>query len=191
MFIPPYATEALPVLTNLPDCATYSKVFEPFIPQLYSLPSQVYNNIGDTEALKQIYISTNPAISGLAFAIATFPVFFIVSEINRNWSQVDRVWSILPTLFHIHYATWARLNGMSTERVDSVLGFSVLWTLRLTYNYWRRGGYQIGSEDYRWMIIKKYIGSVAFFVLNVVFVSSLQIVRIPWSPSSSSREAPH
>lgn len=22
--------------------------------------------------------------------------------------------------------------------------------LRLTFNYWRKGGYSIGSEDYRW-----------------------------------------
>lgn len=22
--------------------------------------------------------------------------------------------------------------------------------IRLTYNYWRRGGYKVGSEDYRW-----------------------------------------
>jgi hypothetical protein len=23
---------------------------------------------------------------------------------------------------------------------------------RLTFNYWRRGGYQVGSEDYRWWV---------------------------------------
>ncbi len=22
--------------------------------------------------------------------------------------------------------------------------------VRLTYNYWRKGGYNVGSEDYRW-----------------------------------------
>lgn len=24
--------------------------------------------------------------------------------------------------------------------------------IRLTFNYWRKGGYQIGSEDYRWFV---------------------------------------
>lgn len=24
--------------------------------------------------------------------------------------------------------------------------------IRLTFNYWRKGGYQIGSEDYRWYV---------------------------------------
>jgi steroid 5-alpha reductase family enzyme len=63
-----------------------------------------------------------------------------------------------------------------------VLAFSVVWSLRLTYNYWRKGGYQIGSEDYRWEMIKKYIGGAPFFLLNVFFISTLQIVSSPTTP---------
>lgn len=129
------------------------------------------------------YLSTNPVISALAFSIATFPIFFIVSEINKNYSQVDRVWSILPTVFNAHYAIWARLNGLPTQRVDNVLAFGVVWSLRLTYNYWRKGGYEIGSEDYRWELIKKYIGGFAFLLLNIVFISTLQIVSLHSSQS--------
>lgn len=108
--------------------------------------------------------------------MATFPIFLLVTEINKNYSQVDRVWSILPTVYHAHWAIWARMNGLPTQRVDNVLAFSVVWSLRLTYNYWRKGGYQVGSEDYRWEIIKKNIGGVPFFLLNVFFISTLQIV---------------
>ena len=122
------------------------------------------------------YINTNPLISALAFSIATFPIFLLVTEINKNYSQVDRVWSILPTIYQAHWAIWARVSGLPTQRVDNVLAVSVVWTLRLTYNYWRRGGYQVGSEDYRWLIIKNNIGSVPFFLLNLFFISTLQIV---------------
>lgn len=114
--------------------------------------------------------------TAIAFTIATMPIFLLVTEINKNYSQVDRIWSILPTVFHAHWAIWARLNGLPTKRVDNILACSVMWTLRLTYNYWRRGGYQVGSEDYRWQIIKKYIGGVPFFLLNVLFISTLQVV---------------
>ena len=48
--------------------------------------------------------------------------------------------------------------------------------IRLTYNYWRKGGYSVGSEDYRWNLIKEHIGMPLFFVLNVVFISTLQSV---------------
>lgn len=181
MLIPHASGMALPAVKALADCADYKQTFEPFLPQLHALPEQIYASLGDLEALKQIYISTNPAIFGLALALGAFPVFWILSEVNRNYSQVDRVWSILPALFNLHYAIWARVNGLQTTRLDNVLAFSAVWSLRLTYNYWRRGGYQVGSEDYRWMLIKKKIGSVAFFLLNIVFISSVQLVCFPHS----------
>lgn len=181
----PNTLTALPIITSLSDCANFSKTVEPYLPQLYAFPSNFLAAVGDSDALKHLYLSTNPIISGLVFSISTFPIFFIVSEVNKNYSQVDRVWSILPTLYHIHYAVWARLNGLPTARVDNVLAFSVLWSLRLTFNYWRRGGYQVGSEDYRWKIIEKKVGRAAFTLLNILFISTLQIVRIP-SPQPSN-----
>ena len=167
---------ALPTVKSLQDCADYHQVFEPYLPQLYTLPDRIFATLSDVDGLKDIYTSTNPAISGLAFAIALMPVFLLVSEINRNFSQVDRVWSLLPTVYHAHYALWARLNDMDTQKVDNVLAFSVVWSLRLTFNYWRKGGYEIGSEDYRWNIIKDKIGAFGLFILNIIFISSVQSV---------------
>lgn len=177
MLVTPPAGVAMPLIKTLADCASYSTTVEPYVPQLYALPEKILANIGDLEALKNIYVATNPIISGFAFSLALFPIFLVVSEINRNWSQVDRVWSILPTVYHIHYAVWARLNGLETQRVDNVMAFSIVWSMRLTFNYWRRGGYQIGSEDYRWNLIKGWIGTPAFFLLNIFFTSSVQSVR--------------
>lgn len=179
MPVAPPAGLSLPIIKTLSDCASWSKTVEPYIPQLYALPDQIVANIGDVEALKSIYAATNPVISGFAFSLALFPIFLVVSEINRNWSQVDRVWSILPTLYHIHYAVWARVNDLPTAKVDHVMAFSVVWSIRLTFNYWRRGGYQIGSEDYRWNLIKGWIGTPAFFLLNILFTSSVQSVSLP------------
>lgn len=41
----------------------------------------------------------------------------------------------------------------------------------MTYNYYRKGGYSIGSEDYRWAIVKKNVGPSLFFLFNVTFIS--------------------
>ena len=66
---------------------------------------------------------------------------------------------------------------------------------RLTFNYWRRGGYNIGSEDYRWLvheheqrwksdltlsreIIKKELPGVVWFIFNVTFISFYQSVLL-------------
>lgn len=47
--------------------------------------------------------------------------------------------------------------------------------LRLTFNYWRKGGYQIGSEDYRWQYVRSKINNrFLFFLFNIVFISLFQ-----------------
>ena len=191
MLTPPLSTAVLPLTTTLSDCATYSIALEPDLPQLYALPAQLYASATSTTALAHLYTTTNPCITGLAFSIFLIPIFFIVSEVNRNYSQVDRVWSILPTLYNAHFAIWARVNGLPTAKLDNVLAFSVVWTARLTYNYWRKGGYQVGSEDYRWQIIKKYIGQTGLFVLNVLFISSLQSVSSQTPLQSPPHLTPH
>ncbi|GME25207.1 hypothetical protein GTA08_BOTSDO03480 [Neofusicoccum parvum] len=172
------ASTVLPALTSLSDCADWSKTVEPFIPQLKTLPADIVQHISSLEELKAIYLTTNPLISAFAFSVALAPLFLVASEINRNWSQVDRFWSLLPTVYNAHFALWAHLAGLPTQRVDNVLAFSTLWSIRLTYNYWRKGGYNIGSEDYRWEIIRSKVPPVAFFIFNITFISLIQSVLL-------------
>ena len=167
-----YIDMALPLVKTVRECADYHKTVEPFLPQLYDLPYQVAARISDPQALKELYLTTNPLISSFAFGMMFLsPLVLILSEINRNYSQVDRIWSILPAAFTTHYAVWAHLNGLPATKLDHVMAVSIIWSARLTYNYWRKGGYQIGSEDYRWNIVKDYIGGPAMFVMNLTFIS--------------------
>jgi steroid 5-alpha reductase family enzyme len=159
---------AVPVVTFLEQAATWSKTVEPYYSQLQALPSQLMNVAAGRETLLELYVNTNPLVTGFAVSVALGAVFLVVAEITRNYSQVDRCWSILPTFYNAHFALWARLAGYPHQRVDAVLLWSVIWSVspshvkamssactdlsqtRLTFNYWRRGGYQKGSEDYRW-----------------------------------------
>lgn len=175
--IPPSIT-ALPLVTSLSGCADFTKTVSPFIGQLTSLPHELAQAGTDTQALKALYMSTNPLISAFAFALAITPIFLVVSEINKNYSQVDRCWSLLPTVYNLHYDIWARLNGLPTQRLDNILAFSVTWSIRLTFNYWRKGGYSIGSEDYRWEIVKGWVNRPLFFIFNVLFISLAQSVLL-------------
>lgn len=93
----PTFTLPLPGVGTLADCANWNLTVEPYIPQLYELPGKFLQNAGSLESLKQLYISTNPLIMGFAISLALAPIFLVVSEINKNYSQVDRVWSILPS----------------------------------------------------------------------------------------------
>lgn len=169
---------ALPHFLKLEDCADWSKTVEPFLPQLYELPYRLLDHITSPHDLLELYKQTNPLVSGFAFSLFAGVVFLVVSEANRNYSQVDRMWSLLPTIYNVHYKVWAELNNVSSPRLNLVLLWSVVWSARLTFNYWRRGGYQIGSEDYRWELVKKHIGSVPFFLLNITFISFIQSVLL-------------
>ncbi|CAA9958865.1 DUF1295-domain-containing protein [Pyrenophora teres f. teres] len=174
-----YIDMALPLVKTLPECADYFKTVEPFLPQLYELPTKVAAHITDAQALKELYLNTNPLISSLAFAAMFLPpIVLVVSEFNRNYSQIDRLWSLLPAFYNIHYTVWAHLNGLPTMKLDHVMAVSVIWSARLTFNYWRKGGYEVGSEDYRWIIVKDYIGGPAMFVFNVTFISLYQSVLL-------------
>lgn len=158
----------LPALKSLRDCSDYTLTVEPFIPQLYALPARL-SAVRSLDGLRQLYVDTNPLMSAFAASIFLGGVFLIVSEANRNYSQVDRMWSLLPNLYVVHLAVWARLVGLPHSRIDLVAACTTIWSVgsalqwniletkltsrqqcRLTFNYWRRGGYQRGSEDYRW-----------------------------------------
>lgn len=168
----------LPALKSVTDCADWSKAVEPYLPHLYDLPRQLLRTLTSPEGLKDIYLSTNPLVTSFALSLFLAPIFLVASEINKNYSQVDRCWSLLPTLYNAHYVIYAHIIGLPTKRLDALLAFSTIWSMRLTYNYWRKGGYSIGSEDYRWEVLKKYIGPVLFLPFNIVFISLIQSVSM-------------
>ena len=125
---------ALPHVNTFADSVDWRKTVSPFIPQLFDLPHEVSSRGYSAQELKIIYLSTNPLISAFAFSVALFPLFFIASEVNRNWSQVDRFWSILPTVYNLHYTIYAHLAGLPTKRLDTLAFFSILWTVSMS-NY--------------------------------------------------------
>ena len=84
-------------------------------------------------------------------------ISFILSEIFKNYSQVDKLWSTIP-IFYVWYFTLS--SGFDTRMILMSIMVSI-WGLRLTYNFARRGGYSIyfwkGEEDYRWKELKRKV----------------------------------
>ncbi|KAK3692532.1 hypothetical protein B0T22DRAFT_399898 [Podospora appendiculata] len=169
---------ALPALQALEECADYSKTVQPYLPQLYDLPGKLVDVLANREGLVKLYVDTNPLVTGFALSLVFGAVFLVVAEINRNYSQVDRCWSLLPTFYIAHFDLWARLAGVPSQRIDAALLASTVWSIRLTFNYWRKGGYTVGSEDYRWDIIRGKAPKIAFHILNWTFISFMQSILL-------------
>lgn len=79
---------------------------------------------------------------------------FIVGELTRNNSQVDKLWSIVP----IGYAAYFAYASAWQPRVTLMALLVAVWGIRLTYNFSRRGAYSwkfwSGEEDYRWQVLR-------------------------------------
>jgi steroid 5-alpha reductase family enzyme len=105
---------------------------------------------------------------------------FIVSEITRNYSQVDKLWSLIP----IAYA-WITVAAVPSIRVTIMASLVTIWGLRLSYNFYRKGGYNIvpwkGEEDYRWKVMRDtpaLRGRFRFGLFNLLFISFYQNILI-------------
>lgn len=120
---------ALPVVRTISECSDFKKTVLPYLPQLYDLPQQLLQSYNNPTELRNIYLATNPLITGLAFSLFLAPVFLLISEINRNYSQVDRCWSILPTLYNANYVIYAHMSGLPTTRLDTVIAVSCVWSV--------------------------------------------------------------
>jgi hypothetical protein len=120
---------ALPSIYELNDCSSFAKTVSPYVPQLYDLPRQIFQSWNNPTELRNIYLATNPLITAFAFCLFLSPVFLLISEINKNYSQVDRCWSILPTIFNTHYVVYAHMSGLDTQRLDNLAAFSTVWSV--------------------------------------------------------------
>ncbi|KAJ5615744.1 hypothetical protein N7537_000858 [Penicillium hordei] len=165
----------LPRLESLLDYTSFQLTVLPYLSQLQWLPDSLREAGTDVYSLRAVYLATNPLVSALAFGGALAGLLFIAAEINRNYSQIDRFWSILPALYNVHFAVWARLSGIQTQTLDTIAAVTVVWSVRLTFNYWRKGGYSIGSEDYRWQIVRSKVNnSFVFMIFNLGFIAIAQ-----------------
>lgn len=105
---------------------------------------------------------------------------FIVSEITFNYSQVDKLWSILPVIYG-----WLTVAAYPYPRIIIMAIMVTIWGLRLSYNFYRKGGYNIipwkGVEDYRWKVMREtklLKGRFRFGIFNLLFISFYQNIVI-------------
>lgn len=105
---------------------------------------------------------------------------FLVSEITRNYSQVDKLWSLMPIAY-----SWITVAASPSPRLYVMASLVTLWGLRLSYNFSRKGGYNIipwkGDEDYRWKVMREnpvLKGRLRFGLFNFFFISLYQNILI-------------
>lgn len=128
------------------------------------------------------------------FMAGVTAVCYVVSEITGNVSQVDRLWAILPLVYVAYFAlfplwptysflgilpylpedTPAELSADYSSRALLMLALTLVWSVRLNYNSYRRGFFNFHEEDYRWPILRKKLPKWFFHLLNLTFIAIMQ-----------------
>jgi len=102
---------------------------------------------------------------------------WLSSVITGKCTQIDRLWSIMPPLYACLVALHPSARGDSRLLVMAVL--PTLWGIRLTYNFWRKGGYKPGEEDYRWAVVRKAVPNpILFHLLNFFIICLYQHILL-------------
>lgn len=122
----------------------------------------------------------NPYYVAVWTCLGVSATTFVVSTITGNYSQVDKLWSITPFLY-----AWMAVTDARTLLMALI---ATVWGVRLTANFYRRGGYQWppwqGEEDYRWSHIRQghYLPILTkpapWFVFNLIFISLYQNILL-------------
>ena len=104
---------------------------------------------------------------------------FLVGEISKNYSQVDKVWSVAPMIYVWFFTYHSDFN----LRMMLMSILVTIWGIRLTYNFARKSGYSIyfwrGEEDYRWKILKERVPvfniKIVWSIFNLLFICLYQM----------------
>ena len=120
-------------------------------------------------------LSGTPFGTAFELCLVLALVAWLLSLITREVSWIDRLWSICPPVYCLIVAFALDFNS---PRVNLMTVLAVLWGIRLTYNFARKGGYRPGGEDYRWAHVRKQYGPLGFQVLNITFVHPGQMLLI-------------
>jgi steroid 5-alpha reductase family enzyme len=116
-------------------------------------------------------------LKNLAYAMCIVAMLcFIAGELTNNYSQTDKLWSIMPLVYTVYVA-----YASAQPRVALMTFLVMIWSARLTYNFNRRGGYSWkfweGEEDYRWTVLRreKFLqGKFRVAAFNLFFISFYQ-----------------
>ncbi|KAF9099572.1 hypothetical protein BGX23_001214 [Mortierella sp. AD031] len=157
-------------------------------PAIGNLLTDAYNNLAiptsdNTSFLYHLIIfhaATDPLVFAIRLSFFVAFVCWFQSMATGNHSWVDKLWSIVPVIYAIHFATrdmfyWPKGADFAySPRIYIAAFLILLWGIRLTYNFYRKGGYAFDSEDYRWPYLGSKIPSILWLFFNIIFICTFQ-----------------
>ncbi|MYJ74819.1 MAG: DUF1295 domain-containing protein [Gammaproteobacteria bacterium] len=130
-------------------------------------------------------LAGTPFGTALVVCLILAATAWVLSLVTREVVWVDRAWSICPPVYCLIVVVE---TGFESMRLNLMALLVVLWGVRLTYNFARKGGFKKGGEDYRWAHLRERVGPVVFQILNITFIAPGQMLLI-WLFTSPIHQA--
>ena len=150
------------------------------------IPSLFHCVANASSSLSFCLSSHSPLVINLYLCFAFSIYSFLWSIVGQNCSKVDQLWSLTPAIYswvfllhsYLSYPSSSSSSPPPPLRLLLVCILISLWSIRLTYNFYRRGGYGnliTHEEDHRWPVLRRLINSPLLFLLfNLTFISFYQ-----------------
>ena len=91
---------------------------------------------------------------------------WLASLVTREQAWIERRWEVIPPLCCLIVAAAA---DFESARLNLMTGLVIIWSLRLSYNCWRKGGFSKGGGDYRFDHVKRQMGA-GFWIYSVTYM---------------------
>lgn len=136
-----------------------------------------------------IFSSSDGLVVNVGIMLVAVAICYLLSVATKTLSHVDRFWSLASALYTFVFAK-ADMAALVTGNITAirsprniVMSASVLlWSVRLTHNFIRRGGYDsLSAEDYRWHYVRQsplLHNRFVYEVFNLTFVAFAQNVLL-------------
>lgn len=130
----------------------------------------------------------DPLLVCLVICAVTTALTWLASVLTREYSWVDRIWSVVPVVYVWVFA----VAGAFDARLVLMAMLVTAWGIRLTANFARKGGYRPGGEDYRWAVLRGRMSGWQFGAFNLLFISIYQnaLILLFCLPALTVFEAP-
>ncbi|KAL2312449.1 Steroid oxidoreductase superfamily protein [Schizosaccharomyces pombe] len=164
----------MPIIYSASDAAKWKVAVSPYLYQLSNLKLLFTGKLNFAD----FYYNTNPFVVGLLLSFILGNVLWGVSVWTKNTSQVDRLWLILPTAFSLHFLFYGLGYNIASRRLMIMAFLQTLWSARLTYNYYRKGGYNRGAEDYRWVRVRQIMPKWIYPLFHYFYIHIFQVLHL-------------
>ena len=118
----------------------------------------------------QFITGSDPLTAGAVTCGAVIAASFSLAWLTGDYSQTDRLWSMIPILYTWFFAA----RAWPDARLIVMASLVTIWGARLTFNFARKGGYT-SEEDYRWAVLRKRINNpIVWQLFNLLFIAGYQ-----------------